>query len=297
MLRPLLLKDREIFKRFLSLNKHQLSSYQFSNIFIWQALYKVKWEVIGDSLCVFFKDNLGIFMYLEPLGEKVNSSVVKKCFQIMDRFNKNSSISRIENVEEENVDFYKGMGFRVKEKYPEYVYLRKELIELKGERFKAKRRDINYFLKNYKFRVLPFSLKYKDSCLDLYNYWMFERKARYNDAVYQVLLQDSFKVLHFLFIHYKGLDFQGWIVEIQNGIRGFSLGYPLDKETFCIFYEIADLKIKGLSQFIFWFFCKELSSYKFINVMDDSGLENLRQVKLSYYPERLVSAYIVTQNG
>ena len=40
-------------------------------------------------------------------------------------------------------------------------------------------------------------------------------------------------------------------------------------------------------------FAQELKNYKFINVMDDSGLENLKKVKLSYHPVKLVPAYIV----
>jgi uncharacterized protein len=67
----------------------------------------------------------------------------------------------------------------------------------------------------------------------------------------------------------------------------------LDKDTFCILYEITDLTIKGLSQFIFRQFCSELKDYRYINVMDDSGLENLKRVKLSYRPLKVIPAYIV----
>jgi hypothetical protein len=57
-------------------------------------------------------------------------------------------------------------------------------------------------------------------------------------------------------------------------------------------YEITDLSIKGLAQFIFRAFAEELKNYRYLNIMDDSGLANLKKVKLSYHPERLVPAYI-----
>lgn len=295
MLKKLSIKDKHIFEEFFNLKRHQLSSYQFSNIFVWKCFYKIFWQIIDDSLCVFFKDKLGCFMYTSPLGKKLSLSIIRECFQIMDRFNRNKSISRIENVESSEIDFYRNIGYIVEEKYPDYLCLRKELAELRGSRFKAKRADINHFMKNYQFSCRAFSLKYKEPCIKLYSQWMQERYRRYNDKVYQSMLEDNFKVLKFLFNFYQNLDFVGWVVEIDSKIKAFSLGYPLNKDTFCIFYEVADLKIKGLAQFIFWYFCQQLSSYKYINIMDDSGLENLRRTKLSYHPQK-VSNYIVKRN-
>ncbi|MCM8757688.1 MAG: phosphatidylglycerol lysyltransferase domain-containing protein [Candidatus Omnitrophica bacterium] len=292
MLKELSIEDKQIFEKFINLKRHQLSSYQFSNIFIWGSLYKILWQIIDGSLCVFFKDDSGCFMYIAPLAKEISSDIIKSCFQIMDRYNKNKSISRIENVESSEVNFYRSIGYNVEEKYPDYLCLRKELVELKGNRFKAKRANINYFMKNYHFSCRNFSLKYKGSCLELYRFWMQERLRRYKDRVYQSMLEDNFKVLKFLFNFYNDLDFTGWVVEIDSKVKAFSLGYPLNKDTFCILYEIADLKIKGLAQFIFWYFCQQLSSYKYINIMDDSGLENLRRTKLSYHPEK-ISNYIV----
>ena len=41
----------------------------------------------------------------------------------------------------------------------------------------------------------------------------------------------------------------------------------------------------------------ELKGYKFINIMDDSGLENLKKVKLSYQPLKLIPAYIAKRKN
>ena len=66
---------------------------------------------------------------------------------------------------------------------------------------------------------------------------------------------------------------------------------------FCVLFEIADLNINGLSQFIYREFCQELmSSYRWINAMDDSGLENLKRVKRSYHPTKIIPSYTIYEN-
>jgi hypothetical protein len=106
------------------------------------------------------------------------------------------------------------------------------------------------------------------------------------------MLEDGLLCLENLFNKWDDLSFKGMVVKIDKQIRGFTLGFKINKNTFCINYEIADLAFKGIAQFIFRTFCQSLKNYKYINVMDDSGLENLKKVKLSYRPIKLVPAYI-----
>ena len=63
-------------------------------------------------------------------------------------------------------------------------------------------------------------------------------------------------------------------------------------------FEITDLSTKGLAQFIYREFCKELmDTYRWINAMDDSGLENLKRVKNAYHPTRLIPSYNIEPQG
>ncbi|MFA5351191.1 MAG: phosphatidylglycerol lysyltransferase domain-containing protein, partial [Candidatus Omnitrophota bacterium] len=95
---------------------------------------------------------------------------------------------------------------------------------------------------------------------------------------------------------YEQLDLKGITVKVDENIKGFTFGYKLNNDTFCILYEVTDLSIKGLAQFIFCKFSGGLKNYNYINIMDDSGLDNLRKVKLSYKPERLITAYVATRD-
>ena len=105
-------------------------------------------------------------------------------------------------------------------------------------------------------------------------------------------MDDSLNCLKLLLKDCGYLGITARIVKIDNEIKAFTFGYKLNKDTFCILYEITDLTVKGVAQFIFRVFCEELKDYKYINIMDDSGLENLKVVKLSYHPVRLIPGYI-----
>ncbi|MGE5197549.1 MAG: hypothetical protein ACM3IL_03485, partial [Deltaproteobacteria bacterium] len=105
-LRPLAIQDKEIFKKFLGLKEHRLSVYAFENIYIWKGLFEIYWTRIGESLCVFFKNRLGCFLYLPPLTHSLTAAVIEETFVIMDGLNYNKEVSRIENIEEDDLPFY-----------------------------------------------------------------------------------------------------------------------------------------------------------------------------------------------
>lgn len=290
------LKDKEIFLRYLNLTSHELSVYAFENIYIWSSLFDIQWAIIEDCLCIFFKDKIGCFLYLAPLG-KNNPKVLVKTFEIMDRFNKNKDISRIENVEENKIKFYRDLGFDCQSKSYDYLCLRSDLVSLRGEKFKSKRACFNYFVKHYQFEYQSFSLEQTQDCLKLYKKWKEHRKRYLQNSLYQGMLEDNLKSLKVALKNYRNLNLVGRVVKADGEIKAFSFGYKLNSETFCILYEITDLSLKGLAQFIFREFSGELKDYKYINIMDDSGLENLKKVKLSYRPIKLIPAYIVKRSS
>lgn len=291
-LNKLALKDKEIFNQFLGMDRHDLAVYAFENIYIWKRLFDISWILAEDSLCVFFKDKIGRFLYLSPLGNNKKPKVTKVVFEIMDKFNKNKEISRIENIEEKDVSFYQNLGFDCQIKPYDYLCARGDLANLEGNKFKSKRACFNHFIKHNKFEYLPFSPGYRDNCLKLYNCWRRERKVNNQDPLYCGMLDDTSTCLATVLSDYQDLDIVGRVVKIGQDIKAFTFGFKLSPDTFCILYEIVDLSISGLAQFIFRSFCRELKDYKYINIMDDAGLENLRRVKLSYQPVRLIPAYI-----
>lgn len=296
-LNKLTLKDQKLFNRHLAKSSRELAAFSFANIYIWRSLFDIQWALIAGSLCVFFRDKIGCFMYLPPLGKEHNPQVIKQAFGIMDSINKNKDISRIENIQEQDCQYYRALGYLAQDKYPDYLYLREPLALLKGNKFKSQRASYNYFIKHHDFDSRRLLAADKTACLSLFSLWVKERKGQNSDDIYCGMLEDNRKVIKEALANYKQLGLEGWAVKVNKQLKGFTFGYRLNNDTFCVLYEITDLAIKGLAQFIFRKFCEELKSYKYINIMDDSGLENLRKVKLSYKPARLIPAYIVIRDS
>lgn len=294
-LNKLSLRDKPLFNRYLNRLGRELAAFSFANIYIWSCLYDISWAQIEQFPCVFFRDSVGCFMFLPPLVENPSPEIIAKAFAVMDGFNKNKDISRIENIPQEQIEHYRALGYRCSEKYPDYLCLRSELALLKGNKFKSQRASCNYFIKHCDYDWCILKLADRQACLDLFDAWAGQRKAMSKDDLYCGMLSDSLKVLKSALANYKPLGLQGIAVRINKEIKAFSFGYRLNPETFCILYEITDLGIKGLAQFIFRRYCQELKNYKYINIMDDSGLENLRKTKLAYKPARLVPAFIATR--
>lgn len=292
-LNNLRLADKRVFDRYLKLARHDLAVYAFANIYIWRKFFAIRWQLIEGCLCVFFQDRIGSFLYLPPLGREKNPALVAEVFHILDELNKNPEFAHIENVEEQDRGFYKDLGFDCDFKSYDYLCRASSLAGLAGDRLKPKRASCNYFTKHYDFTFEQLALKERDACLRLYDLWQGQRAAVSPDPLYQGMLRDSRLSLREALANYRPLGFEGRVVKIGHEVKGFTFGFALNSETFCILYEITDLTVKGLAQYIFRAFAQELKNYKYINIMDDSGLENLKKVKLSYHPEKLLPAYIV----
>lgn len=176
------------------------------------------------------------------------------------------------------------MDFSSLKKFPDYIYLAKDIAELKGNNYKHKRASCNYFSKNYRFKYLAYEPKMKNDCLRLFSKWAAGRKKAFSDLYYHKLLEDSFSSHKLAMENFEELGLTGRVIKVKGKIAAYTFGFEITKDTFCVLLEVCDLKFKGIAEFIFREFAKEMIRYKYINTMDDSGLENLRISKLSYHP-------------
>lgn len=88
------------------------------------------------------------------------------------------------------------------------------------------------------------------------------------------------------------------VLYIDDEIKGFTVGERINADTATVIIEKTDFEVLGCAQFIFREFCKMLKKHYdivYINVGDDMGFENLKKVKMSYRPHRLIPKYTIYQ--
>ena len=231
-------------------------------------------------------------MPILPMGASLSKKVIHEAYAFTLEANRARQIARIENVPADLVPFFQEMGFHAVQKETEYLYETDALIQLKGDRYKSKRAAYNALSRNHPAAQLePYQTSHITDCLELYESWQHERSGKSHDDIYRAMLEDSWHAHHTGLTNHEQLGLVGRVVFIDGVLKGYTFGYPLNSEIFCILFEVTDLSIKGLAQFLFRSFCQEGATYRWINTMDDSGLENLKRVKLSYRPVRQLSSY------
>lgn len=303
-LTPLADTDRPLFDSTLKWTKAELSSYSWPALMIWKDLFKYYWAIIEQQLCLFTKYTDGLFMPLPPLGESITETAVRRCFELMDAVNPNPALSRVENLDATQIPFFETMGLVIKPKEQEYLYDREALVRLTGNRYKAKRWACNRFVRErlgQKARLEPYRFPDLNDCMELHARWKSQHAVKDTNsedrAMDRMLLEDAVSAHRRALEDFTALGLIGRVVRLDGKIVAYAFGYPFRQDIFCVLLEVADWEIAGLSAYLFREFCREMSVYKTIHAMDDSGLERLRAAKLSYRPSRILTSYIVTRHA
>lgn len=298
-LEPLTLQTQPIFERYARRGCPGLSHYSFAPLYIWREHFAFYWTLIAEHLCIFAKQAEDYFMPILPMPctpeARVYGDVIEQAYRFMLETNRNPHIARIENVPAEMLDFFEARGFCASLKESEYLYETALLAGLRGIPFKGQRHAYNVFRRQHPLvELLPYRAADREPCFALYDRWHAERAVRYEDDIYRAMLEDSRSAHRLGIANAEALGLVGRVVRIDGDVRGYTFGYPLNRWTFCVLFEIADLSVKGLPQFMYREFCKELmETYRWVNAMSDSGLENLKRVKESYRQTELLRSYSV----
>ncbi|MFH1046156.1 MAG: phosphatidylglycerol lysyltransferase domain-containing protein [Candidatus Omnitrophota bacterium] len=279
------LKDKSLFDEYLRKTKRPISAFHFAAIYIWSQALNILWKEINGALSVFAGNDQDYFLFLPPLDTVFNEQAYQESLDILKALNQNSAaVPRIENAPEELSGQMRSLGLKTQSSSCEFIYDRQSLTQLKGEAFKSKRALANYFSKNYRYIFRPFQEADIFACLDLYRQWAGQKLSATPDEYFRFLIEDSYFAQKTALFNYRLLELEGWVVEIEGAIKGYTLGYPLNQDTFVILFETADTLFKGLPQFLFKESLNQLPAYRYINALSDSGLKNLKTVKESYRP-------------
>ena len=119
-------------------------------------------------------------------------NVICRVYQFMLESNRNPHIVRIENVPHATIVYFEKNGFRATVKETEYLYETEALAGLRGDRYKQQRHAYNAFVAAHPaVKLCPYTPADQDACLSLYDRWRKTRSERYDDPIYNAMLDDS----------------------------------------------------------------------------------------------------------
>jgi hypothetical protein len=307
---------KEQMDHYLELINLDIRDYTFACNYIWLSTASGFYAIINDTFCFFILTSGELSMLLPPLGTKEKTyDAMRRCFEIMNTHNSSIQYSKIEYVhenilegfvnylEEGTVIYDMLKDYVIEKKLVDYIYKVDDLIELKGDPYKSKRNEINKFKKvyqNHKVEILDIE-KHKDGVLQLFNKWVKDRTLYMPKEEVETFLDgiyfERFAIKRLL-NDYNKLDVVGMVLYIDEQIKGFTVGEKINETTSSVILEKTDFEVLGCAQFIFREFTKylkELYGSSYINVGDDMGFENLKKVKMSYRPDKLIPKYTIYQ--
>ncbi len=307
---------KPVMEKYLSKIDVDLSDYTFAANYIWLANSSGFYAVINKCFCLFIMTGGELTMLLPPLGKKkyITDAIIK-CFEIMNANNSSPYYSRIDYVQgfmieefvqssDEAESMFEMLEYYIIEKkLVDYVYEVNALIDLRGNSYHTKRTEINKFMKSYPDYVVEEldSVKHKDEIMHLFDKWVSDRVKYMPKEESEVFLEGIHQersAIKQMLKHYEILSLIGLVIYIKGELTGFTVGERINQDTATVIIEKTDFEILGCAQFIFREFSKMLKErygVSYINVGDDMGFENLRKVKMSYRPFKLVPKYTIYQ--
>ncbi|MFT7004031.1 MAG: hypothetical protein ACJAWW_001383 [Sulfurimonas sp.] len=316
LLIPFTIESQAVIKKYLEMLEVEVSDYTFAANYIWLANSSGFYAIINECFCLFVMTGGELTMLLPPLGrKKYTTDAIVKCFEIMNANNSSPYFARIDYVQESMVEEFVNSSdeaqnmfemleyYVLEKKLVDYIYSVDSLIDLRGNSYHTKRTEINKFIKSHPDYVVEKldSLKHKDEIMQLFNKWVSDRVKYMPKEEAEVFLegihQERFAIKQML-KHYDELSLIGLVIYIDGEIKGFTAGEKINETTASVIIEKTDFEILGCAQFIFREFSKmlkEVYNVEYINVGDDMGFENLRKVKMSYRPYKLVPKYTIYQ--
>jgi hypothetical protein len=282
------LRDKKTIDSCLANNIYQSCDFCFANLYAWNCKFQTVFATVNETLFLRFRESNGQLYYMMPIGKmpltKAMELIIQDAHQNYIPFQmKGVSVVMWENIQREMPGMFHYIHDRNND---EYIYLSEKLIGLSGKKLQSKRNHINRFkADNPDWSFFPITeQKEIEECLAMLDQWedlnleKANKTLRYDYLATQTMLE-----------HFSELQLSGGAIRTNGKIVAFTLGEPVNEDTFVVHVEKAYSDVNGAYTIINQQFIEHCASdYKYINREEDMGLENLRKAKLSYYPDLLL---------
>lgn len=287
------LEDKKWMDARFAEEKRCACEYTFANNFLWRKSYQV--EVAESCGCLVIRFHIdGEVVYSYPIGAGDKKQVITQLIAASQSQGKKLRLQPLEEGDKEELKGWFPGKFLLEGNRDsfDYVYLREKLATLAGKKLHGKRNHIARFMDGDDWSYEPLNEGNLEECREMTYSWMKMRSEKWNEE-----MEEEVMVLHEAFDHKEELGLIGGVLRKQREIVAFSIGEPLNEDTFVVHFEKAYPEMQGAYPMINQqFVINVCENYTYVNREEDTGDVGLRRAKLSYYPEFLVNKYSATES-
>lgn len=296
------IESRDLLNEYLTSFEYRTSGLSFSSLYMWRNENEFTWEIFGDYLILSGISHLEIeeheyfiFPPLTKTGTYDPEGVKEAILAAREHFHERNQKFSMRLIPAHMIDileaaFPNQLDFIEDRPNYDYLYLKKDLAELKGRTYHSKKNHLNYFLNNYQYEYVAL----RPDMLDIVSDFLKDFNARKNVPEHEkhwLKMEES--AMHDVVRNLDKLDYIAGAIIIDGKVEAFTIGGRSGQHTVTVHVEKANSNIRGLYQAINNEFCLHLEdSIEYVNREEDMGIENLRKAKLSYKPVELVEKYI-----
>lgn len=274
------------------------SEYSFSNLFLWNQAFRQQIARM-DGFVLTRLDGIKGQAYLFPAGDGPLEPALGALEEDAEARGERLRLLCVTQSQLEALERLRPGEYEVAPDRDgwDYLYDIDRMVELKGKKLQAKRNHINRFLDNNPdWLAEEIDEDNLVECAEMDLEW--NRSYRPDE---QTVGQEERSLLnerHALsraFAHYRALNLSGLLLRSGGRVVAFTIGSPINGDTFDIHFEKAYSQIQGAYPMIYREFARWLKGHRpglrWINREDDMGLPGLRKAKLSYVPDQMVEKF------
>lgn len=288
------LSDKAWMDALFAQDNRNACEYTFANNFIWRNVYQVEVaRTDGCGVIRFFED--GQYKYSYPIGAGDKKAVIEKLLFLCHKENQSLMMSPLSQEDRKELsEWYPGRFFLWADRDDsDYIYSREKLATLAGKKLHGKRNHIARFKDGDDWSYEPMTADNLEECRTMTYTWIRMRSEKWNGE-----MEQEIAVLHEAFDHREELGLVGGVLRKSGEIVAFTMGEPLNSDTFVVHFEKAFPEMQGAYPMINQqFVLHACGDFTYINREEDTGDPGLRRAKLSYYPEILLKKYAAVESN
>ena len=304
---PLTLQDREAMQAVMLPFGRRNCNYTFANLVGWKFLFGTEVCVLENAVVLRYTFD-GQRAYMVCTAEALSLELIEA---LLDDSHGDLTLIGLEDSQVAQLSKVKGQ--RSKGKGPlgrstlatngtqewsisvepardqyDYIYRRTDLATLHGRHLDAKRNHIHRFHAEHPdFEYRPLTPEFFDECRRLTEIWQEEKGG--SDTI-----NAEKQVMETIFSNWEALGMIGGSIIVDGRMVAFTYGSAVTTDTFDVCVEKADRHVEGAFAIINQQFAEHLpEQYIYLNREEDMGIPGLRQSKLSYHPEILLTYNVV----